>query len=174
MVRLVKPEERHSIYDPCGWGGMLIPAKEYIDEHGGKGNRAELCGQEANGTVWSIAKMNMLLHGISNADLRNDDTWPTRSMSMAASCSASTACWPTRPSHQLGQHRGRQRPQARLPAQVRGGALPLRPGAAGQQEGRPDVPAAHGGRAARRRPARHRCRMACCSVAARSAPSAPA
>lgn len=75
MVRLVKPEERHSIYDPCvGSGGMLILAKEYIDEHGGNGNRAELCGQEANGTVWSIAKMNMLLHGISNADLHNDDT----------------------------------------------------------------------------------------------------
>ena len=75
MVRLVKPEERHSIYDPCvGSGGMLILAKEYIDEHGGDGSRAELCGQEANGTVWSIAKMNMLLHGISSADLRNDDT----------------------------------------------------------------------------------------------------
>lgn len=75
MVRLVKPEERHSIYDPCvGSGGMLIVAKEYIDEHGGNGSRAELCGQEANGTVWSIAKMNMLLHGISSADLRNDDT----------------------------------------------------------------------------------------------------
>src|SRR5690606_21964520 len=28
----------------------------------------------ANGTVWSIAKMNMLLHGISSADLRNEDT----------------------------------------------------------------------------------------------------
>jgi type I restriction enzyme M protein len=75
MVRLVKPEERHRIYDPCvGSGGMLILAKEYIDEHGGNGNRAELCGQEANGTVWSIAKMNMLLHGISSADLRNEDT----------------------------------------------------------------------------------------------------
>lgn len=75
MVRLVKPEEDHSIYDPCvGSGGMLILAKEYIDEHGGDGRRADLCGQEANGTVWSIAKMNMLLHGISTADLRNDDT----------------------------------------------------------------------------------------------------
>ncbi len=75
MVRLVKPEERHSIYDPCvGSGGMLILAKEYIDEHGGDGARADLCGQEANGTVWSIAKMNMLLHGISTADLRNEDT----------------------------------------------------------------------------------------------------
>jgi type I restriction enzyme M protein len=75
MVRLVKPEQHHSIYDPCvGSGGMLIMAKEYIDEHGGDGGRAELCGQEANGTVWSIAKMNMLLHGISSADLRNEDT----------------------------------------------------------------------------------------------------
>ncbi|MBZ8143205.1 restriction endonuclease subunit M, partial [Rubrivivax gelatinosus] len=75
MVRLLKPEEGHSIYDPCtGSGGMLILAKEYIDEHGGDGGRADLCGQEANGTVWSIARMNMLLHGIRNADLRNDDT----------------------------------------------------------------------------------------------------
>jgi type I restriction enzyme M protein len=75
MVRLVKPEQHHSIYDPCvGSGGMLIIAKEYIDEHGGDGRRADLCGQEANGTVWSIAKMNMLLHGISSADLRNEDT----------------------------------------------------------------------------------------------------
>ena len=75
MVRLIKPEQQHSIYDPCvGSGGMLILAKEYIDEHGGNGARADLCGQEANGTVWSIAKMNMLLHGISTADLRNDDT----------------------------------------------------------------------------------------------------
>jgi len=75
MVRLVKPEQQHSVYDPCvGSGGMLILAKEYIDEHGGDGTRADLCGQEANGTVWSIAKMNMLLHGISSADLRNDDT----------------------------------------------------------------------------------------------------
>ncbi|MEO5765339.1 MAG: class I SAM-dependent DNA methyltransferase [Casimicrobiaceae bacterium] len=75
MVRLVKPQENHSIYDPCvGSGGMLILSKEYIDEHGGDGTRADLCGQEANGTVWSIAKMNMLLHGIATADLRNEDT----------------------------------------------------------------------------------------------------
>ncbi len=75
MVRLIKPEQQHSVYDPCvGSGGMLILAKDYIDEHGGNGARADLCGQEANGTVWSIAKMNMLLHGISTADLRNEDT----------------------------------------------------------------------------------------------------
>lgn len=75
MVRLLKPQQSHSIYDPCvGSGGMLILSKEYIDEHGQDGSRAELYGQEANGTVWSIAKMNMLLHGIATADLRNEDT----------------------------------------------------------------------------------------------------
>jgi type I restriction enzyme M protein len=75
MVRLIKPEIQHHVYDPCcGSGGMLIAAKEYIDEQGYDGRKANLYGQEANGTVWSIAKMNMLLHGISTADLHNDDT----------------------------------------------------------------------------------------------------
>ena len=75
MVRLLKPELKHDIYDPCcGSGGMLIAAKEYIDEHGEDGRKANLFGQEFNGTVWSIAKMNMLLHGISNAWLENEDT----------------------------------------------------------------------------------------------------
>ena len=75
MVRLLKPRLEHNIYDPCcGSGGMLIAAKEYIDEHGEDGRKANLFGQEFNGTVWSIAKMNMLLHGISNAWLENEDT----------------------------------------------------------------------------------------------------
>ena len=75
MVRLLKPTLAHDIYDPCcGSGGMLIAAKEYIDEHGEDGRKANLFGQEFNGTVWSIAKMNMLLHGISTANLQNDDT----------------------------------------------------------------------------------------------------
>jgi type I restriction enzyme M protein len=75
MVRLLKPQLKHSIYDPCcGSGGMLIAAKEFIDEHGADGRKANLFGQEFNGTVWSIARMNMLLHGISNASLQNEDT----------------------------------------------------------------------------------------------------
>ncbi|MDA7418306.1 class I SAM-dependent DNA methyltransferase [Xenophilus arseniciresistens] len=75
MVQLLKPQQHHDIYDPCvGSGGMLILSKEYIEEHGGDGRKANLFGQEFNGTVWSIAKMNMLLHGISTADLRNEDT----------------------------------------------------------------------------------------------------
>jgi len=75
MVRLIKPSLEHDIYDPCcGSGGMLIAAKEYIDENGEDGRAANLFGQDFNGTVWSIAKMNMLLHGISTANLQNEDT----------------------------------------------------------------------------------------------------
>lgn len=75
MVRLLKPTLNHDIYDPCcGSGGMLIAAKDYIDEHGNDGRKSNLFGQENSGTVWSIAKMNMLLHGINSADLRNEDT----------------------------------------------------------------------------------------------------
>lgn len=75
MVRLMDPQEGHSVYDPCmGSGGMLILAKEYLEEQGGDPRRLNLFGQEASGSVWAIAKMNMLLHGVSSADLRNDDT----------------------------------------------------------------------------------------------------
>ncbi|EOY4666927.1 N-6 DNA methylase [Vibrio alginolyticus] len=75
MVRLMKPEQNHKVYDPCcGSGGMLIASKEYIDEQGGDGSRLDCYGQEAAGTVWSIAKMNMLLHGLTSNSLENEDT----------------------------------------------------------------------------------------------------
>jgi type I restriction enzyme M protein len=53
---------------------MLILSKEYVEEQGHNPRLLGLYGQEAAGSVWSIAKMNMLLHGISSADLRNEDT----------------------------------------------------------------------------------------------------
>ena len=75
MVRLTNPQEGLSVYDPCcGSGGMLIMSKEYLEEQGGDPNLLSLFGQEASGSVWAIAKMNMLLHGITSADLRNEDT----------------------------------------------------------------------------------------------------
>jgi len=75
MVRLMNPQQGHSVYDPCmGSGGMLIHAKEYLEEQGGDPRLLSLYGQETSGSVWAIAKMNMLLHDISNADLHNEDT----------------------------------------------------------------------------------------------------
>ena len=75
MVRLVDPQERMAVYDPCsGSGGMLIYARDHVADNGGDPRNLVLAGQEYNGTTWSISKMNMLLHGIRDADLRNDDT----------------------------------------------------------------------------------------------------
>ncbi|MCW4150862.1 N-6 DNA methylase [Halomonas sp. 18H] len=75
MVRLLNPQQNHRVYDPCcGSGGMLIASKEWVDEHGGEGYRLDCYGQENAGTVWSIAKMNMLLHGITSSSLENEDT----------------------------------------------------------------------------------------------------
>jgi type I restriction enzyme M protein len=75
MVRLIEPREGMRIYDPCsGSGGMLILSKEYVEEHGGNTRNLALFGQENNGGVWSISKMNLLLHGIPDADIRNADT----------------------------------------------------------------------------------------------------
>ena len=75
MVRLVDPREGMAVYDPCsGSGGMLIYARDHVTEGGGDPRNLVLAGQENNGTTWSISKMNMLLHGIRDADLANDDT----------------------------------------------------------------------------------------------------
>ena len=75
MVRLVDPQEGMAIYDPCsGSGGMLIYAHKHVADNGGDPRNLVLAGQENNGTTWSISKMNMLLHGIRDAGLANDDT----------------------------------------------------------------------------------------------------
>jgi type I restriction enzyme M protein len=75
MVELVQPQVGMSVYDPCsGSGGMLILSKDYVEEHGGNPRNLHLAGQEYNGGVWSISKMNLLLHGIPDADMQNGDT----------------------------------------------------------------------------------------------------
>jgi type I restriction enzyme M protein len=75
MVRLVDPQPGQSIYDPCaGSGGMLLLAKEHVEEHGGDAKKLVLSGQEKSGTTWAMARMNLILHGARSADLRNGDT----------------------------------------------------------------------------------------------------
>lgn len=74
-VEICNPEESMSVYDPTvGSGGMLIQMRDYLREKGGDANELALYGQEKYGTTWSICKMNMLLHGISHADIRQEDT----------------------------------------------------------------------------------------------------
>lgn len=74
-VEICDPEEGMSVYDPTvGSGGMLIQMRDYLREKGGDADEITLYGQEKIGTTWSICKMNMLLHGISHADIRQEDT----------------------------------------------------------------------------------------------------
>jgi type I restriction enzyme M protein len=75
MVQLIEPKEGMAIYDPtAGSGGMLIQSKQYVQEVGGDSRNLELAGQELNGGTWAICKMNMLLHGIRSAAIRQGDT----------------------------------------------------------------------------------------------------
>ncbi|HCM43020.1 MAG TPA: restriction endonuclease subunit S [Candidatus Omnitrophica bacterium] len=75
LVEIVDPKPGMSIYDPTvGSGGMLIQTRDYIQECDGDPRDLSLSGQESIGTTWSICKMNMLLHGISHADIRQEDT----------------------------------------------------------------------------------------------------
>jgi len=74
MVRLLKPAPGMRIYDPCvGSGGMLILSRLYVEEHGGDAKNVRLYGQDNNGGVWAMCKMNMILHGIPDADIQNED-----------------------------------------------------------------------------------------------------
>ncbi len=73
-VEICDPKKDMRVYDPTvGSGGMLIQVRDYLRECGSSGEVA-LFGQEKIGTTWSICKMNMLLHGISDADIRQEDT----------------------------------------------------------------------------------------------------
>jgi len=75
LVEIVAPQPGMSVYDPtCGSGGMLIQTRDYVRECGGDPRDLALAGQESIGTTWSICKMNMLLHGIEHADIRQEDT----------------------------------------------------------------------------------------------------
>ncbi len=78
MVRLIKPQEGMTIYDPTvGSGGFLIEAHHLVEELGQNPYNLGLYGQELNGVTWSICKMNMILHGIKDAQIENEDTLTT-------------------------------------------------------------------------------------------------
>jgi type I restriction enzyme M protein len=75
IVELLEPKEGMRICDPtCGSGGMLIECAAYVAAHGGNPRNLSLYGQEKNLGTWSIAKLNMLLHGIKDFRIEKGDT----------------------------------------------------------------------------------------------------
>lgn len=74
IAELLDPQPGDSICDPaCGSGSLLMKCgRKVIANHGSK--QYALFGQEAIGSTWSLAKMNMFLHGEDNHKIEWGDT----------------------------------------------------------------------------------------------------
>jgi type I restriction enzyme M protein len=74
MAKLLRIDEldraEHTIYDPtCGSGSLLLRALAEASNP-----RVSIFGQEKDSSTAALAKLNMLLHGISSADIKVGDT----------------------------------------------------------------------------------------------------
>ncbi|MBK7652443.1 MAG: type I restriction-modification system subunit M [Flammeovirgaceae bacterium] len=70
IAQLTKSKPGARICDPtCGSGSLLIKAGQEVGS-----DNFSLYGQEANGSTWALAVMNMFLHGFDNATIRWGDT----------------------------------------------------------------------------------------------------
>ncbi len=66
IVAILRPSEDSRIYDPCcGSGGMFVQSLDFVKNHQGNRNNISVYGQESNSDTWKMAKMNMVIHGIS-------------------------------------------------------------------------------------------------------------
>ena len=77
MINILDPQEGETIYDPaCGTGGMLLGAVEHVQRAGGDPRTffGKIYGQEKNLTTSSIARMNLVLHGIEDFQIIREDT----------------------------------------------------------------------------------------------------
>lgn len=74
LAELLAPQPGDSICDPaCGSGSLLMKCGRKVVEHHDSKEYA-LYGQEAIGSTWSLAKMNMFLHGEDNHKIEWGDT----------------------------------------------------------------------------------------------------
>lgn len=75
MAQMLDPKPGESIYDPtCGTGGMLISALAEVKRKGAEHRAIKLYGQERNYMTASIARMNLVLHGVEDYQIHRGDT----------------------------------------------------------------------------------------------------
>jgi len=77
IINILKPEKKDHIMDPTvGSGGFLLESYEYLKkkENENIAKTLYLYGQEINLGTFTIAKINMFLHGLDSADIRRGDT----------------------------------------------------------------------------------------------------
>jgi type I restriction enzyme M protein len=67
MAQMLEPKAGESVYDPtCGTGGMLISCLAEVKRRGGDTRTMGLYGQELITITAAIARMNLVLHGVSD------------------------------------------------------------------------------------------------------------
>jgi len=72
---ILEPQEGDTICDPaCGSGSLLMKCGKQVQKNFGGSKKYALYGQEAIGSTWSLAKMNMFLHGEDNHRIEWGDT----------------------------------------------------------------------------------------------------
>jgi type I restriction enzyme M protein len=72
---MLEPKAGETIYDPtCGTGGMLISCLAEVKRNGGDTRTIGLYGQELINITAAIARMNLVLHGVSDFDIRSGNT----------------------------------------------------------------------------------------------------
>jgi type I restriction enzyme M protein len=75
MVEILQPREGMRVCDPtCGSGGLLVQCTKYLTYQGRDARNLSLFGQEKNLVNWSLCKMNLILHGILDAQIALGDT----------------------------------------------------------------------------------------------------
>ncbi|HEB56482.1 MAG TPA: type I restriction-modification system subunit M, partial [Gammaproteobacteria bacterium] len=75
IAELLEPQEGDEICDPaCGSGSLLMKCGRKIREKYNGSKKYALFGQEAIGSTWALAKMNMFLHGEDNHRIEWGDT----------------------------------------------------------------------------------------------------
>ena len=75
MAQMLAPQAGESIYDPtCGTGGMLISCLAEVKRRGGDTRTTGLYGQELINITAAIARMNLVLHGVSDFHIAGGNT----------------------------------------------------------------------------------------------------
>ncbi|MDP6996472.1 MAG: class I SAM-dependent DNA methyltransferase [Candidatus Poribacteria bacterium] len=75
MAQMLEPKAGETIYDPtCGTGGMLISCLAEVKRKGEDHRTIGLFGQELINMTASIARMNLVLHGVDDFDVRSGNT----------------------------------------------------------------------------------------------------
>ena len=75
MAQMLEPQPGESIYDPtCGTGGMLISCLAEVKRRGGDTRTMGLYGQELITITAAIARMNLVIHGVSDFQVSSGNT----------------------------------------------------------------------------------------------------